>query len=91
MNATVTPNKSHIPIQLIKLGHDSPLQRNLTKWSDHEKFFEDGFDSDGGRGPFMEAVDEEGEQNSEEELLSKNGEATSANEDDSIASKIPTP
>ena len=39
----------------------------------------------------MEAVDEEGEQNSEEELLSKNGEATSANEDDSIASKIPTP
>ena len=36
----------------------------------------------------MEAVDEEGEQNSEEELLSKNGEATSANEDDSIASKF---
>ena len=66
------PNKSHIPIQLIELGHDILQQRNLTKLSDHKKSFEEGFDSDGCRGPFMEAVDKEGEQDFEEELLSEN-------------------
>ena len=66
LNATVTPNKSHIPTKLIELGHDSPRQRNLKKLSYHEKSFEYGFDSYGGRGPFMETVDEEGEQDFEE-------------------------
>ena len=50
-------NKSHIPTKLIELGHDSPQKINLTKISNVEKSFKGGFDSDGGRGPFMEAVD----------------------------------
>ena len=67
--ATVKPNKPHISIRLIGIGHNSPRQRNLTKLSDHENSFEDGFDSDGGRGTFMGAVDKEGKQYSEEEVL----------------------
>ena len=59
-------DKSHIPILLIELVHDSPRQRNLTELSDHKNSFEDGFDSNGFRGPCMEAVDEEGEQDLEE-------------------------
>ena len=39
----------------------------------------------------MEAVDEEGEHDFEEELSSENKEAPSANEDDALASTIPTP
>ena len=38
----------------------------------------------------MESVDKEGEQDSEEELLSENEEAPKAKGDDSITSKIPT-
>ena len=62
LNTSATTNTSHISKELIELGHDSPEQLKLTKLSAHEKSFEDGFDSDGCRGHFMEVVDEEGEQ-----------------------------
>ena len=91
LNASVTLNKCHIPIRLIELGHDSTQQSNLTKLSDHEKSFEDGFDSNGCRGPFMEAVEEDREQYSEKELLRENEEAPNAKEYDTISSTIPSP
>ena len=91
LNALVTPNKSHIPIKLIELNHDSPLQHNQTKLSDHEKSFEDGLDSVGCRGPFMEAVDKECEQDLVEILLIENEETLNAKEDDAISNTIPTP
>ena len=91
LNASVTPNKSHIPIRLKELVHNTQQQLNLTKLSHHEKLFKDGFDSDNFRGPFMGAVDEEYEKYFEEELLRDNKEVSNANEDNTITITIPTP
>ena len=81
------PHRSPLSLGTIEVARDSPRQRNLAKISETEKWFEDGYDSDGEKGPFMDAVDKEGEQDFEERALTDN-EDTSVSEDVDVTAAV---
>ena len=66
---SVVSNKSPLPPSVIDVPQLSPRRRDLTRISDLEESFENGYDSDGLEGPFFDAVDAEGEQDFDEDSL----------------------
>ena len=61
--------KSTLPPLVIDVPQLSPHRRDLSRISDLEKSFENGYDSDGLEGPFFDAVDAEGEQDFDKDSL----------------------
>ena len=53
------------------IGPESPRRVNLSKLSSLESNFDEGYDSDGGRGPWCDVIDLEGEQDCDEYEIPK--------------------
>ena len=68
-NETVFSTKSPLPPSVIGVPLLSPQRRDLSRISAIEELFENGYDSDGLKGPFFDAIEEEGEQDFDEDSL----------------------
>ena len=66
---SVVLSKSPLPSLVIYILQTSPKRRDLGRINDLEESFEKGYDRDGLQGPFFNAVDAEGEQDFDEDLL----------------------
>lgn len=74
---------------MIEVPQSIPPQSKLGTLNEIEKLSKIGCDSDGMEGPFFDAVDEEGEQDFDEDLLNEAPQTPNVEEDDTVLNNIP--
>ena len=68
-NQNIVENRTSVLESAISIPESSPRQINLRRIAQLEDKFETGYDSDDAIGPFMDAIDVEGEQDFEENSI----------------------
>ena len=86
---SVVSIKSPLLPLVINVPQMSPRRRDLTRISNLEESFKNGYDSDGLEGPFFDAVDAEGEQDFDEDSLDGTPNTPVIEEEDAGLSNTP--